>query len=83
MNTGLVVINSFDCDLEDIRDEMVDRRVYADVFEVDRLHKDERLEYLNCFYEMYETKKLPMIFLKDNFIGDYNKLKSHFASKML
>ena len=80
MNTGLVVINSFDFELEDIRDEMVDRKIYADVFEIDRLHKDERLEYLNCFHEIYETKKLPMIFLKDRFIGDYSKLKNHFAS---
>ena len=47
--TGLVIINSFDYQLEDIRDDMVDNRIYADVFEIDRLQPDERLEYLNCF----------------------------------
>ena len=65
MATGLVVCNSFDFELEDIREDMIDRKIYAEVFEIDRLHKDHRTEYLNCFQEMYESKKLPMIFLKD------------------
>ena len=47
--TGLVVINSFDFELEDIRDEMIDRKIFAEVFEIDRLRPDSRLEYLNCF----------------------------------
>ena len=49
MPTGLVVINSFDYQLDDIREEMIDRKIYADVFEIDRLQKDSRQEYLNCF----------------------------------
>ena len=42
MPTGLVVINSFDYQLDDIREEMIDRKIYADVFEIDRLQKDSR-----------------------------------------
>ena len=83
MDTGLVIINSFDCDLDDIRDEMIDRKIYADVFEVDRLRPDERLEYLNCFQEMFSTKKLPMIFLKDQYIGDFAQMKSQWASQQM
>ena len=80
MPTGLVVINSFDYQLDDIREEMIDRKIYADVFEIDRLQKDSRQEYLNCFQEMFSTKELPMIFMKDKFIGNYQDLQSHFSS---
>ena len=65
MQTSLVIINSFDYQLEDIRDEMEDRKIYAEVFEIDRLKAEHRIEYLNCFSEMYKTKQLPMIFIKD------------------
>jgi hypothetical protein len=37
MNTSLVVINSYDYEKEDIEDIMHERRIYADVFEIDHL----------------------------------------------
>ena len=37
METGLVIINSFDYELEEIKEDMIDRRIYAEVFEIDRL----------------------------------------------
>ena len=83
MNTSLVVANSFDFELDDIREDMIDRRIYAEVFEIDRLHVDHRTEYLNCFQAMFSSKKLPMIFLKDKFIGDYPAFRSHFSSNQL
>ena len=79
MQTSLVVCNSFDFELDDIKEDMIDSKIYAEVFEIDRLHKDHRVEYLNCFQDMFKTKKLPMIFLKDQFIGDYSALRSHSA----
>ena len=78
--TGLVIINSFDYELDEIKDDMIDRRIYAEVFEIDRLQSHERLEYLNCFQEMYQTKQMPMIFIKDQFIGDYSALKNRFTT---
>ena len=83
MQTSLVIINSFDYQLEDIRDEMEDRKIYAEVFEIDRLKAEHRLEYLNCLSDMFKTKQLPMIFLKDQYVGNYEALKAHFASTNL
>ena len=59
---------------------MVDSRIYAEVFEIDRLQPHERLEYLNCFQAMFKTKKMPMIFVKDKFIGDYAAFKNRSAT---
>ena len=75
MQTSLVVINSFDYQLEDIRDEMESKKIYAEVFEIDRLQAEHRLEYLNCFNEMVSTKELPMIFMKDKFVGNLQGLQ--------
>ena len=80
MPTSLVVINSFDFQLEEIRDEMESRQIYTEVFEIDRLSPEDRLEYLNCFNEMYSTRSLPIIFIKDNFVGNYQGLQGHFAA---
>ena len=75
--TSLVIINSFDFQLDDIREEMEDRRIHTEVFEIDRLQADQRLEYLNCFQDMFQTKKLPMIFAKDKLLGDFSKFKQY------
>ena len=80
-DTSLVIINSFDYELEDIRDEMTEKRIAAEVFEIDRLQPELRTEYLNCLHEMYSTKKLPMIFMKDVYVGDYNGFKNHLAQR--
>lgn len=48
MRTSLVFVNSFDFQKEDIEDFMDEHRIYAEVFEIDRMRPDERVEYLNC-----------------------------------
>lgn len=65
MWTALVVVNSFDYEKEDIEEIMTQQRIYTDVFEIDRIKPEQRLEYLNCFNELTNTKELPMVFLKD------------------
>ena len=65
MRSALVFVNSFDFKKDEIEDYMEDNRIYAEVFEIDRMRTDDRAEYLNCFQEMYGTKQLPIIFLKD------------------
>jgi len=61
----LVVINSFDYEKDDIEEDMTRRKIVTEVFEIDRLRSEDRNDYLNCFNEMYKTRQLPMIFLKD------------------
>ena len=63
MRSALVFVNSFDFKKDEIEDYMEDNRIYAEVFEIDRMRTDDRAEYLNCFQEMYGTKQLPIIFL--------------------
>lgn len=74
MRTALVFVNTFDYQKDQIEDFMVEKKIYAEVFEIDRMKKDQRSEYLNCFQEMYGSKNLPMIFLKDTYIGNWNDL---------
>lgn len=82
--SALVIINSFDCDKEEIEEQMTKRRIYTEVFEIDRLRVEDRNDYLNCFQEMYETRQLPLIFLGDKYIGNFSQLQAHFeTSKML
>ena len=45
--------------------------------EIDRMRSEERLEYLNCLNTEYGTKQLPIIFLKDKFIGDLKALRAY------
>ena len=86
--TALVVCNSFDADRFDIEDFLQDRQYMTEMFEVDRMPKEERLDYLNCFrevklssdydFQMYQTTEFPMVFVKDQFIGGYVMLKLTF-----
>lgn len=75
--SALVFVNSFDFEKEDIEDFMEQNKIYAEVFEIDRMRSEERLEYLNCLNVEYGTKQLPIIFLKDKFIGDFKALKAY------
>ncbi len=72
--SALVFVNSFDYEKEDIEDYMTERKIYAEVFEIDRLRPDERMEYLNCLNAEYGTKQLPLILIKDKFVGDFKTL---------
>ena len=82
--TALIVMNSFDCDKDEIEQLMTERKVIAEVFEIDRLRKEDRNDYLNCFHDIYKTKELPMIFIKDQFVGNLKQLHAHLdANKML
>ena len=79
MNTSLVVVNSFDAQKESIEEILEDHRVYAEMLEVDRLNKDEREEYLVCFDELYQSRKLPLIFIDDTLVAsNSNELLKHF-----
>ena len=49
MPSALVFVNSFDYEKEDIEDIMTANKIYAEVFEIDRVKIEERQEYLNCF----------------------------------
>jgi len=51
--SALVIINSFDCDKDDIEEIMTKRRIVTEVFEIDRLRLEDRNDYLNCFQEMF------------------------------
>lgn len=73
------MINSFDFEVDDIKEEMESHRIVADVFEIDRLQPDHRLEYLNCFQEMYGSRKLPMIFMDDKLVGGLREFRSQVA----
>ena len=77
--SALVFINSFDYEKEGIEDIMVEQKIYAEVFEIDRIKQDQRLEYLNCFHKMFKTRELPMVFLKDQFIGNLSAVQKHFV----
>ncbi len=54
--TSLVFLNSFDFQKEDIEDFMEDNKIYAEVFEIDRMRSGDRMEYLNCLNSMFGTK---------------------------
>ena len=54
--TSLVFLNSFDFQKEDIEDFMEDNKIYAEVFEIDRMRQGDRMEYLNCLNSMFGTK---------------------------
>jgi len=69
IRSALVVLNSFDYEKEDIEEVMVENRTYADVFEIDRMRTEDRALYLNCFYKKFQTTDLPMIFVKEKFVG--------------
>jgi hypothetical protein len=56
MRTSLVFVNSFDFQKEDIEDFMDENKIYAEVFEIDRMRPDERVEYLNCINDMYGSR---------------------------
>lgn len=77
MPSALVFVNSFDFEKEDIEEYMEYHKIYAEVFEIDRMRSEERLEYLNCLNTEFGTKQLPMIFLKDKFIGDLKALRAY------
>ena len=47
--TALVVINSFDFQKEIVEDAMDERKIIPEIFEVDRIKPNQRLEYMNCF----------------------------------
>ena len=75
MRTALVFVNSFDFQKEEIEDYMEENRIYAEVFEIDRMRPGERVEYLNCLQEMYGSRQLPAIFVKDKFVGTFENLR--------
>jgi glutaredoxin len=75
MRTALVFVNSFDFQKEEIEDYMEENRIYAEVFEIDRMRPGERVEYLNCLHEMYGSRQLPAIFVKDKFVGTFENLR--------
>lgn len=76
MRTALVFVNSFDFAKEDIEEYMEQNKIYAEVFEIDRMRSDERMEYMNCINTLYGTRTLPAIFIKDKFVGTLDNLKS-------
>jgi glutaredoxin len=76
--SALVFVNSFDFEKDDIEDLMNEKKIYAEVFEIDRMLKDERVEYLNCFSSLYGSKQMPLIFIKDKYIGGLAELQKEF-----
>jgi len=54
--SALVFVNSFDFEKEDIEDYMEENKIYAEVFEIDRIKTEERLEYLNCLNAEFGSK---------------------------
>lgn len=50
--TALVICNSFDAEKYDIEDFLEEKRILAEMFEIDRIRKEERQDYLNCIYEV-------------------------------
>ena len=57
---------------------MEEKKIIAEVFEVDRMKDLQRLEYLNCFKKMFNTSDLPLVIMKDQIIGGYSNLEEHF-----
>lgn len=53
---ALVFVNSFDFERDDIQDFMTEKKILTEVFEIDRVLLEQRVEYLNCFQTMYSTK---------------------------
>ena len=56
LRTSLVFVNSFDFEKEDIEEFMQVNKIYAEVFEIDRMRAGDRLEYLNCINKMFGSK---------------------------
>ena len=77
--SAFVVVNSFDYENEDIREMMSERKIIAEVFEIDRLQSQQRMEYLNCFKKIYAAEELPMVFMKERYIGGVKDLQNFFA----
>lgn len=75
--SALVFVNSFDPEKDDIEEQMTERKLVAEVFEIDRVRAEDRAEYLNCFSALYGTKRLPLIFLKDQLVGGLSDLIKH------
>ena len=79
-DTAFVVVNSFDPENEEVEDIMNERRIRAEVFEIDRLKQQQRAEYLNCFKKLYSCEELPMVFMKDQFVGGVQGLQDYFKN---
>lgn len=75
MRSALVFVNSYDFAKEDIEEYMEDNKIYAEVFEIDRMQADQRFEYLNCISAIYGSRTLPAIFVKDKFVGTLDDVK--------
>ena len=56
IKSALVFVNSFDYTKEDIEDYMEENKIYTEVFEIDRMRPEERMEYLNCINTIYGTR---------------------------
>ena len=82
MRSSLVVINSFDGQKEEIEELLEKHSIYGDIFEVDRLGKADREEYLICFNKLYSTRLLPFIFLKDELIGSGFEAASSLENRL-
>ena len=84
-NSSVVVINSFDQQRGDIEEIMDQNHIYTDVMEIDRLNTTEREEYLMCFNKMFNTRILPLVFVKDKLVANgYHSdqdLKTYFNKK--
>ena len=80
--SALVFVNSFDYEKDTIEDLMTKKKVITEVFEIDRMQREQRLEYLNCFQKIYSTRELPMVFISGHLIGNTQALENHF-NKML
>ena len=61
----MVFLNSFDPEKDEIEDEVSDKKIETEVFEIDRVRPQDRTEYLNCLHDLAGTKRLPIIFVGD------------------
>jgi hypothetical protein len=50
--TALVIGNSFDNETLDADEVLQDQKYYTEMFEIDRIRKEEREEYLKCINDV-------------------------------
>jgi hypothetical protein len=58
-----VICNTEDEERDEIEGYLEKRNYAPEMFEVDRMREEQRLEYMHCINEMFNKPRLPLVFI--------------------
>ncbi len=59
-----MICNTYDEERAEIEMYLEGRNYAPEMFEVDRMRDEQRLEYMHCINEVFGTRELPLIFIR-------------------